>query len=107
MKIGFIGLGIMGSGMASNVLRGGFELVVHDIRREAVTPHLEAGAVWADSPREVAEAADVVFTSLPGPTEVEAVALGEDGILHGIESELVEVCRTGGGGRTAEVNEQR
>lgn len=84
MKIGFIGLGIMGSGMASNVLRGGFELVVHDIRREAVTPHLEAGAVWADSPREVAEAADVVFTSLPGPTEVEAVALGEDGILHGM-----------------------
>ena len=84
MKVGFIGLGTMGSGMAYNVLQGGNELVVHDIRRESATPHLEAGAGWADTPRQVAEASDVVFTSLPGPTEVEAVALGEDGLSQGL-----------------------
>ena len=84
MKVGFIGLGIMGGSMAYNAIQGGHELVVHDIRREAATRHLEAGAVWADTPRQVAEATDIVFTSLPGPTEVEAVALGEDGLLHGL-----------------------
>ena len=84
MKIGFIGLGTMGGSMAYNTLQAGFDMTVHDIRREAATPHLEAGATWADTPRQVAEASDVVFTSLPGPTEVEAVALGEDGILNGM-----------------------
>ena len=84
MKVGFIGLGTMGASMAYNCLQGGNEMVVHDIRRESATQHLEAGAVWADSPREVAESTEIVFTSLPGPTEVEAVGLGEDGILEGL-----------------------
>ena len=84
MKVEFIGLGTMGGSMAYNTLQGGHELVVHDIRRESATPHLEAGATWADTPRQVAEASDIVFTSLPGPTEVEAVALGEDGLLAGM-----------------------
>ena len=84
MKVGFIGLGTMGGSMAYNALQGGNELVVHDIRRESATRHLEAGAVWADTPREVAEASEIVFTSLPGPTEVEAVALGEDGLFQGL-----------------------
>ena len=84
MKVGFIGLGTMGASMAYNCLQGGNEMVVHDIRRESATLHLEAGAVWADSPREVAESTEIVFTSLPGPTEVEAVGLGEDGILEGL-----------------------
>ena len=84
MKVGFIGLGTMGGSMAYNALQGGHELVVHDIRRESATRHLEAGAVWADTPREVAEASDIVLTSLPGPVEVEAVALGEDGIGQGL-----------------------
>ncbi len=84
MKVGFIGLGTMGASMAYNCLQGGNEMVVHDIRREAATQHLEAGAAWADSPREVAEASEIVFTSLPGPVEVEAVGLGEDGILEGL-----------------------
>ena len=86
MKVGFIGLGTMGGSMAFNTIQGGHELVVHDIRRESATRHLEAGAPWADSPREVAEASDIVFTSLPGPTEVEAVFLGEDGILQGMSA---------------------
>ncbi|MCI0845756.1 MAG: NAD(P)-dependent oxidoreductase, partial [Chloroflexi bacterium] len=57
-----------------------------DIQRESATRHLEAGATWADTPRQVAEASDIVFTSLPGPTEVEAVALGEDGLLSGMSA---------------------
>ncbi len=84
MKVGFIGLGTMGSSMAYNALQGGNEMVVHDIRREAATRHLEAGAEWADTPRDVAAASDIVFTSLPGPVEVEAVALGEEGTFQGL-----------------------
>ena len=84
MKIGFIGLGTMGRHMASNLMKGGYQLVVNDVRREAAAPHLKAGATWADTPRAVAEATDVVFTSLPGPVEVEAVALGEQGLGAGL-----------------------
>jgi 3-hydroxyisobutyrate dehydrogenase len=73
----------MGSSMALNTLKGGHEMVVHDLNRNAAGPHLEAGATWADTPREVAAASEVVFTSLPGPPDVEAVALGEQGILRG------------------------
>ena len=84
MELGFIGLGTMGSSMALNVIKAGHHLTVNDVNRDAAGPHLEAGAVWADSAQEVAEASDIVFTSLPGPPEVEAVALGEHGILSGI-----------------------
>ena len=79
----------MGASMAYNCLQGGNDMVVHDIRRESATPHLEAGATWADTPREVAESSEIVFTSLPGPTEVEAVALGEEGLLEGLSADKV------------------
>jgi 3-hydroxyisobutyrate dehydrogenase len=84
MKIGFIGLGLMGSSMALNARAGGHELTVHDLRRDAAAPHLAAGAKWADTARLTAEGADVVFTSLPGPREVESVALADDGLLAGM-----------------------
>jgi len=86
MKVGFIGLGTMGGSMAYNALDGGNEMVVHDINPVSATRHLEAGAKWADTPREVAEQSEIVFTSLPGPTEVEAVALGEAGIMEGMSA---------------------
>lgn len=81
MQLGFIGLGTMGASMAANLQKAGHRLVVNDLRRAAAASHLAAGAVWAETPRQVAEAAEVVFTSLPGPPEVEAVALGRDGLL--------------------------
>ncbi len=85
MKVGFIGVGTMGRHMAANLQKAGHELIVHDARREAAEPHVKAGARWADSPRAVAEASEVVFTSLPGPVEVEAVALDEkQGLLPGL-----------------------
>jgi len=86
MKVGFVGLGTMGAHMASNLQAAGYDLVVNDIRREAAAPHLGAGATWADTPRQLAEAVEVVFTSLPGPPEVEAVALGDDGLLAGLSA---------------------
>ena len=86
MNVGFIGLGVMGGRMASNLQAAGHALVVLDVRREAAAPHLAAGAAWKDSPRAVAEAAEVVFTSLPGPPEVEQVALGPDGLLEGVRA---------------------
>src|ERR1700733_7034090 len=83
MKIGFIGLGMMGSGMASNLQKAGHELVVHDLTRQAASKHLNAGAAWADSPRAVAEACDIVFTSLPTPSDVQRVGTGENGLIEG------------------------
>ena len=110
MKVGYIGTGTMGNPMARCLLDAGHEVTVYDVRREATTNLCELGAHWADSPRAVAAAAAVVFTSLPGPTEAERVALDpDDGILSGLPAggawidtttnapslirRLAEVCR--------------
>src|SRR5258707_6128557 len=85
MKVGFIGLGTMGASMASNLQAGGHDLQVSDIRKDAVAPDLKAGAIWKDSPRQVAEGVEAVFPSLSGPKEVEQVALGPDGLIHGMK----------------------
>jgi 3-hydroxyisobutyrate dehydrogenase-like beta-hydroxyacid dehydrogenase len=82
--VGFVGVGIMGSRMAGNLQKAGFKLVVHDLHRQAASHLLNAGADWADSPRELAGRADVIFSSLPEPSDVEAVALGSDGLIAGI-----------------------
>jgi 3-hydroxyisobutyrate dehydrogenase len=74
MKVGFIGIGTMGSHMALNVRKAGHDVAVHDMRESAAGPHLQAGCTWASSAAEAARNADVVFTSLPGPKEVQAVA---------------------------------
>jgi 3-hydroxyisobutyrate dehydrogenase-like beta-hydroxyacid dehydrogenase len=84
--VGFVGVGIMGSQMAGNAQKAGFNLVVHDLHRQAASHLLNAGADWADSPRELAGRADVIFSSLPGPSDVETVALGSDGLIAGIRS---------------------
>ena len=86
MKIGFIGLGNMGAGMAANILTAGYPLAVNDLRPETAETLLKEGATWADTPRQMAEANDVILTSLPGPEEVEAVITGEDGIMDGIRA---------------------
>jgi 3-hydroxyisobutyrate dehydrogenase-like beta-hydroxyacid dehydrogenase len=82
--VGFIGLGTMGGRMASNLQKAGYKLVVHDLHRQAASHHLNAGAIWAETPRALAEQCDVMFTSLPEPPDVEAVAAGADGLLAGI-----------------------
>lgn len=86
MRIGFIGLGTMGAGMASNLAKAGHELVVHDSRKEVAEPFLSNRGTWADSPRELAELCEVVFLSLPGPNEVRLVASGQDGLIEGLQA---------------------
>jgi 3-hydroxyisobutyrate dehydrogenase len=85
MKVGFIGLGTMGAFIAANLQKAGYELVIHDVRREAGANRLAAGATWAETPRAVAEQSDIVFTSLPGPAEVEPVMFGADGVIAGVK----------------------
>jgi 3-hydroxyisobutyrate dehydrogenase len=82
MKIGFIGLGMMGAGMASNLQKAGHDLVVHDLTRQAASKHLNAGATWAESPRDVAASCDLVFTSLPTPADVQTVG---NGLIEGFQ----------------------
>jgi 3-hydroxyisobutyrate dehydrogenase len=86
MRIGFIGLGMMGHHMVTNLQKAGHELVVHDVRRDAGSEALSRGARWAESPADAARQSDIVMTSLPGPKEVEAVALGDNGAIHGAAS---------------------
>ena len=89
INIGFIGLGNMGQHMCLALIQKNYNVTVHEINREAALPALELGAAWADTPKELAQKSDIIFTSLPGPTEVEAVATGEDGIFDGITSDSV------------------
>jgi 3-hydroxyisobutyrate dehydrogenase len=84
MRIGFVGLGNMGGPMAMNLIRAGHRLVVNDIDPAATARHREQGAVWADTPADVARASEVVFTSLPGPAQIEQVALGADSLIEGL-----------------------
>lgn len=85
-QIGFIGLGLMGASFARNLMKSNFAVTVHDVRRASAETHLAEGAGWADSPKALGESVDVVLTSLPGPPEVEAVALDpENGLIAGLK----------------------
>ena len=81
--IGFIGTGNIGNPMAQNLIEAGHDLIVHDTRQEVAENLLELGAVWAGSPAEVSAAARVVFTSLPGPLQIEDVVNASNGLLSG------------------------
>lgn len=89
MKVGFIGLGRMGQGMACNVLKAGVELMVFDVNAEAMKQLADAGAKRAASVAELAQQVDVLFTSLPGPVQVEEVILGPLGVLENMRPGLV------------------
>jgi 3-hydroxyisobutyrate dehydrogenase len=89
MKIGFIGLGRMGQGMACNLVKAGVDLVVYDTNPEAVKSLVNAGAQAAASVAELASQVGVVFTSLPGPVQIEQVVLGVGGILENMTPGLV------------------
>lgn len=89
MRIGYIGLGIMGKSMARNIMKAGFEVVVHNRSRQSVRELVGEGAIEAHTPAEVAKDVDVVFTNLPDSPDVELVALGEDGIIEGAHPGLI------------------
>ncbi|MDH3532990.1 MAG: NAD(P)-dependent oxidoreductase [Gammaproteobacteria bacterium] len=83
-KIGFIGLGNVGSKLAGSVLRNGFDLTVRDLERDAAESLLDHGAHWAESPQELAEAADIVVTCLPSPAICASVMEADDGVIAGL-----------------------
>jgi len=83
MKIGFIGLGIMGKPMCKNLLKAGYDLVVCDVFKAAVDEIVAAGAKSATSAKEVAKQVDIVITMLPNSPQVKQVVLGENGVIEG------------------------
>jgi len=89
--IGFIGLGIMGRPMAGHLRNAGYDLVVHDRNRAPVDELASAGAQAADAPRDVAAHSDVIITMLPDSPDVEAVALGENGIIEGAREGSIHI----------------
>ncbi len=91
LKVGYIGLGLMGKSIARNILKAGFPLVVHNRSRGAVDELSAEGAQTADSPAEAAARADVVFTNLPDTPDVEKAALGAEGIIIGAHPGLIWV----------------
>ena len=91
LKIGYIGLGLMGKSIARNILKAGYPLLVHNRSQAAVIELTSEGAILANSPREMAEQVDVIFTNLPDSPDVELVALGPDGILAGAHPGLIFV----------------
>jgi 3-hydroxyisobutyrate dehydrogenase-like beta-hydroxyacid dehydrogenase len=90
--IGYIGLGLMGSGIARNLMKAGHTLIVHNRSRAIVDQFAHEGAIPALSPREVAEQSEFVFTNLPDTPDVEQVVLGSDGIIEGAHQGLVARC---------------
>lgn len=88
MKVGFIGLGIMGKPMSKNLIKAGYSLVVYDHNSASVSEVISAGAETASSPKEIAAQCDVVITMLPNSPHVKEVALGENGLIAGAHAGL-------------------
>jgi 3-hydroxyisobutyrate dehydrogenase len=86
VRYGFIGLGHLGHPLAASLLRGGFDLTVHDLDQDAARDLISKGARWAATPRELAAAVDAVITCLPSPVTSSAVLTGENGVLKGLRS---------------------
>ncbi len=84
MKVGFIGLGNVGGKLAGSLIRNGKDVTVRDLDRELAQKFVDQGAKWADSPREMMEACDLVITCLPSPAACAGVMEGKGGILEGM-----------------------
>ncbi len=85
-KIGFIGLGVMGASMSSRLIDAGYTLYIYNRTKSKGDALVEKGAIWCDTPRAVAENADITFTIVGYPKDVEEVYLGRDGIIAGASS---------------------
>ena len=93
-RIGWIGTGVMGSSMCGHLIKAGFSATVYNRTKEKASSLLEQGAVWADTPKAIAEASDVIFTIVGFPNDVESVILGDEGVLAGCKSGNVIVDMT-------------
>ncbi len=91
MKIGFIGLGIMGKPMSKNILKAGYEVIIYSRTQSTIDELVAAGAIAARSPKEVAQESDVIITMLPNSPEVKEVILGGNGIIEGAKAGAVVI----------------
>ncbi len=89
LRIGYIGLGLMGGPMALNILKAGYPLTVWNRTKEKTAQHITAGATLADSPAKVAEASDIVFTNLSDSPDVLEIVLGDNGVIHGAHPGMI------------------
>ncbi len=83
MKVGFIGIGEMGGRMSRHILEAGYDLTLHDLRKNMAKDLLSKGAKWANSPKATAESGDVLISCLPVPKDVEEVVYGANGLMAG------------------------
>src|SRR4051794_36333891 len=93
-RLGWIGTGVMGANMSGHLLDKGFDVTVYNRTRKRAEPLLAKGAHWADSPRAVAQATDVIFTIVGYPHDVREVVLGEEGTLAGSKAGSILVDMT-------------
>jgi 2-hydroxy-3-oxopropionate reductase len=91
LRVGYIGLGIMGKSIARNIMKAGYPIVVHNRSQASVNELAAEGAIAATSPEEVSRQVDVVFTNLPDSPDVEQVVLGKNGIIAGTHEGLIYV----------------
>jgi 2-hydroxy-3-oxopropionate reductase len=91
LKIGYIGLGLMGKSIAGNILKAGFPLIVYNRSQASVDEIVSQGAKSAKNPKDVAAQVDIIFTNLPDSPDVEEVVLGQNGIIEGAHSGLIHV----------------
>ena len=114
MQIGFIGLGIMGSRMAANLQKAGHDLMIYNRTREKAETLIKEGAQWCDTPAQLAEKVDILFTMLAHPEAVSQVAFGDDGIFRESETNAIWVdcstvnpsfCQSHGGGSAKTSNQ--
>jgi len=94
MRIGFIGIGTMGGPAALNLIKGGHDLTVCDLDPKCAEKHLALGATWADTPKAAAQDADIVFTMVFGPKQIEQLVGGEDGLLSAMSAKQIWVDLT-------------
>jgi 3-hydroxyisobutyrate dehydrogenase len=94
MRIGFVGTGNMGNGMVRKLLSAGHQVTVHDRRQETTANLIELGATWAPSAAALARESGLLFTSLPGPAEVDEVVLDDSGLLEGASEGMIHVDLT-------------
>ncbi|MBG9978540.1 NAD(P)-dependent oxidoreductase [Ruoffia tabacinasalis] len=94
MKVGFIGLGVMGQSMAGHILEAGHELFVFNRTKSKANNLVEQGATWLDTPKEVAEAAELVITIVGYPKDIEEVYYGESGLFAGAHSKSLFIDMT-------------
>ncbi|MEK3887148.1 NAD(P)-dependent oxidoreductase [Bacillus sp. FSL K6-3431] len=93
-SIGFIGLGVMGKGIVRNLLSAGHHVYIYSRTKSKAEDILKEGAIWKETPKEIAESAEIIITMVGYPQDVEEVYFGKEGIIEGVNKESITVDMT-------------